>query len=338
MNASDQEKTIVIIQQPSRKWIIWLLLICLGFSLLFNLGLFAAFGDYYSDLEPPTEKFHSGEVSAPDKIARLAIDFTIMPPYSERMIKAIDRVTEDESVKGVLMIIDSPGGLVSDSHQIYDKLRKLRETKPVHMAMKGIAASGGYYIAMGGTEGAPIYAEPSTWTGSIGVIIPRYNASELGGKIGVKADSLVTGPYKDTLNPLKDLTDKEREVWNVVLEDSFDKFLTVIDEGRPNLNKQQVRDLATGQIYTADQALANGLVDKIGYEEAALEDLKTALGLTEVRVISYSYPVTFAETLLGASAQVQESQLDPLTRLINSNVPRAMYMFGWHNGLNSNSL
>ena len=259
--SSGENKTIVIQQPPKRRWLIFVLLFLLGLSFLFNLGFLGAFYEYIANTEPPYERLHSGEITATDKIARIAVDFTIMPPYSQKLMEQIEAAKKDDAVKGVILIVDSPGGLVSDSHQIYHKLKKLRESKPVYVSMKGIAASGGYYIAMGGTPNM-VYAEPTTWTGSIGVILPRYNLKGLGDKYGVSSEPLTTGPLKDTLNPLKDLTEDEVKVWSEILDESFQRFLTVIDDGRPNLTRDQIEDLATGQVYTANQALAKGMVDQ----------------------------------------------------------------------------
>ena len=102
-----------------------------------------------------------------------------------------------------LLVIDSPGGLVTDSHQIYHRLQKLQKEKPVNVQMKRMAASGGYYIAMGAGPKAKIFAEPTTWTGSIGVILPRYDFSKIAEQYGVASDPIKTGPYKDSLNPLR---------------------------------------------------------------------------------------------------------------------------------------
>ena len=334
---NESQTITVILKSPGRRWLTWLLMAALGVSILFNLGLFAAFAEYVANVEPPYERFHSGEVTAPAKIARLEVNFTIMPPFTDRFIETIEHVTEDDSVQGVLLVINSPGGLVSDSHQIYDKLNKLREQKPVHVAMQGVAASGGYYVAMGGTPEAPIYAEPTTWTGSIGVIIPRYNAKELGEKIGVTSDSIATGPLKDTLNPLKDLTDDEIAVWRTILDDSLDRFLGVIDSGRPKLDREMIEELATGQVYTADQALENGLIDEIGYDDDALQALAEKLGISEYRVVTYEHPKTLAETLLGVSVNAQSPVIDPIAHVLQANTPRAFYLFGWHQGLTPQS-
>lgn len=326
-DASPEKPIHVLVVRPWGRYLLIVVFVCLLGSLLANLMLGALVASYYGDAEPPNEKFHSGDKLAEAKIARLVTDFTIMPPHTDRLVKAIQQVAKKDDVKGILLIIDSPGGLVSDSHQIYHELIKLSKVKPIYVSMKGIAASGGYYIAMGAGPGAPIYAEPTTWTGSIGVIMPRYNASELAKKVGIEPESLVTGPLKETLNPLKPMTNEEKKVWDVILDDSFQRFLKVIDDSRTNLDAEQVRALATGQVYTADQAVQNGLVDSIGYEEDALEALKTKLGLKSVRVVDFDYPKSLAESLMGANAQARPA--DPVSQLLRAASPRAMYYFGW---------
>lgn len=324
---SAESAPVVVVQRSRGRWLVWLLVFVLLGSVLLNLMLSALCASFLTDQDQPIEKFHSGDKLATDKIARFVTDFTIMPPHTGRLLEAIRHVAKSDEFKGAILVIDSPGGLVSDSHEIYHELRKLAEKKPIFVSMKGIAASGGYYIAMGAGPDAPIYAQPTTWTGSIGVIMPRYDASELAKKIGVEADSLVTGPLKETLNPLKPMTAEEKKVWDVILDESFQRFLKVIDDSRANLNLEQVRALATGQVYTADQALQNGLIDKIGYEEDALEALKTKLNLKQVRVVNFSHPKSLSESLLGATAKLQAP--DPFSRLLESSVPRAMYFFGW---------
>jgi len=257
-------QTIVIQQTEPRRgvrtWIMRLLLIALFVSVLFNFGLMATYDEYYSDAGSPRERFHSGERDVKDKIAVLRMSGTIMPPFSSRMLKSIERVRKDDDVKGVVLVIDSPGGLVTDSHQIYHRLKQLSAEKPMVVSMKRMAASGGYYIAMGAGQDAKIYAEPTTWTGSIGVIIPRYNLTEFVQKYGIKSEPLATGPYKDSLNPFREMRPDEEKLWREILEDSFGKFIGVIAENRSELDEQQVRDLATGQVYTSQQALDNKLI------------------------------------------------------------------------------
>jgi len=268
----------------------------------------------------------SGNAGASHKVAVISFSGTIMPPFTDRWIEQIKDATEDETIKGVLLEIDSPGGLVADSHQIYHELQKLREEKPVYVAMKRMAASGGYYIAMGAGPDARIYAEPTTWTGSIGVIIPRYNAAELAQKVGIKTEPLATGPLKGSLSPFRDLRDDEREVWDAIIDESFQRFLNVIADNRSNLDKDAVQALATGQVYTSNQAIENGLVDESGFTEDAIEALATSIGLNDYGVIDYTTPPGLIDIVLG-NAQASPSILD---QLMEAGVPRAFYYCSWN--------
>ncbi|MBT6493744.1 MAG: signal peptide peptidase SppA, partial [Planctomycetaceae bacterium] len=242
----------IVLQQPSKadKWLSRLLLIGLIASVLVNVSLYNSYQDYFASAAGPTERFHSGDAGAEEKIAVIRVRGTIMPPFTSRILSSIEKAGDDADVKGVLLVIDSPGGLVADSHQIYHELQKLQtgeKKKPIYVAMQRMAASGGYYIAMGAGEGAPIYVEPTTWTGSIGVIIPRYDLSELAAEWKVKSDPLKTGPFKDALSPFRELTADERTVWNEILDDAFGRFIGVIAENRKTLDEPAVRKLATGQ-------------------------------------------------------------------------------------------
>jgi len=316
----------------SRKWLVRILVFFLLLSLLFNFAQTVAFQEYAAG-EKPYEKFHSGDLVANDKIARLEISGVIMPPYTDRWLKAIKKISEDNAVKGVVLIIDSPGGLVADSHQIYHRLQKLAEKKPIVVSMKRLAASGGYYVAMGAGPKAKLFVEPTTWVGSIGVIVPRYDVSELASKWGVKSDPLVTGPLKNSLDPLNPMKPEEEVVWKAIIDDAFTRFVQVIDGGREKLDDAAIRKLATGQIYTAKQGLENGLVDVVGYDDDATEDLKTQLGLKSVRVVEYQFPSSFLDVLSAKSDAPSQAAVDPLKRLFEANTPRAMYLFGWRPGM-----
>ncbi len=319
--------TIILQSAPSfwGRWSVRLLLAALGFSVMFNFGLYSAYREYFANTEPPLERFHSGSETATDKIALLEVDGVIMPPFTERLIKQIERAAKDDNVKGMLLAVDSPGGLVADSHQIYHRLKKFAEKKPIYVQMKRMAASGGYYIAMGaGTKGR-IFAEPTTWTGSIGVIMPRYDLSQLALKIGVMSDPLKTGEFKDSPSMFRPLTDNERKLWENILDQSFQTFIKVIDENREGLDANGVKVLATGQIYTADDALANKLIDQIGFQEESLDALKEQLKLKEVRIITYEVSKTLAEQILGGSIQAKPP-VDPWKALLDASVPRALYL------------
>ncbi len=323
----------IIIQQPSvfRRLLTWVLAVCLAVSLVFNITQFLALAEYASS-DGVTEKFHSGNLMSKDKIAIVELSGTIMPPFTERILVTLKHIEEDKAVKGVVLSIDSPGGLVADSHQIYHRLQQLREKRklPIYVAMKRMAASGGYYVAMGAGPDAKIYAEPTTWTGSIGVIIPRYDVSKLASEFGVSSEPLTTGPFKDSLSPFREMSPEERAVWEGVLQDAFERFQEVIAAGRANLDADKIRAIATGQVFTANQALEHGLIDKIGYQDEALKALQQQLGLTDPRIVEFEHPLTLADLLLG-SARARET--DPLQTLLEAGVPRAMYFCGWNAGM-----
>ena len=322
---------IIIQQHPpapfwAGRWFVRLLMIALVFSLMYSVRLNSEYREYFQHGDGPTERYHSGDKQAADKIAVLDVSGTIMPPFTGHFLKAIKHVKEDEHIKGVLLVIDSPGGLVADSDQIYRKLVDLRKTKPIFVAMKRIAASGGVYLAMGCGKEGKIFAEPTTWTGSIGVIIPRYDASKLAEKFGVATDSLKTGEFKDSLDPLRALTDRERNLWSGILDESLQRFISIVADNRKDLDADKVKELATGQLFTATQAKANGLIDEIGDEEVALDALKTHLNLNKVRVVEFNFPVSLMSLLLGsAEARDPETQF---RKLLEMSVPRAMYFCG----------
>jgi len=345
-------QTIVIQQPPQgsfRKWGVRLLLVLLLVSVLVNFSFYSQYREYFDGSEPPHERFHSGDKLADDKIALLHMTGTVMPPFTGRIIKSIRRARDDDSVKGAILVIDSPGGLVADSQQIYHELKRLAEKKPISVVMQRMAASGGYYIAMGGGPKATIYAEPTTWTGSIGVIIPRYNASVLAvERLGVTSEPLKTGRYKDSLSPFRDLRQDEVNVWMEILNDAFDQFLNVIAENRPQLKRDDPRLLgwnvavaeslrkavkqpedktieyyATGQVFTARQALRAGLIDRIGYLDDAIDDMQKTLGLEQVRVVRYRHPTTLMSLLLGSARAAQPRRQWAMWR--NLAVPQPMY-------------
>lgn len=317
--------TPIVVQTTSSLATVWfcrLLIVLLVLSILFNLALYSAWGEYFAALEPPQETYISGPESASDKIVRLTISGTIMPPFTERWLEQIKKATDDDDVKGVLLAVDSPGGLVADSHQIYHALKKLLEKKPIIVQMKRLAASGGYYVAMGAGPKGKIFAEPTTWTGSIGVIMPRYEFGELADKLGIRSAPLKTGEFKDTLSPFQPMSDSEKALWMDILNQSYEQFVTVIDDNRDTLDRDGVVKLATGQVYTARDAQKNGLIDEVGFEEDALKALETQLGGKTYRFVEYQHPVGLFDLLLG---QAKAEEINPLSQLLDASTPRAWF-------------
>jgi protease-4 len=307
----------------------WLLFLALVASVYLNVSLLTGAGwpGAQRPAAGPQERFHSGKARSQQKLAVIEIHGTIMPPFTARILKNIERAKQDEAVKGVLLSIDSPGGFVSDSHQIYRELERLSAVKPVVVSMKSLAASGGYYVAMGAGPKSTLFAEPTTWTGSIGVIIPHYEVTELASKAGVEALPLKTGEFKDSLSPFRKMTDRDKALWQNILDQSFEQFLEVIALNRPRLDRDQVRALATGQIYTAKDALAAGLLDQIGYEDDALAALSKAAGVTGAKVITYEHPLSLIDLVARVAANTEPGA--SWRALADAGAPRAMYLWSW---------
>jgi protease-4 len=181
-------------------------------------------------------------------------------------IENIRRFREDEDIKAIVIRIDSPGGAVGPSQEIYREIRKTVDTKKVVASMGAVAASGGYYVACA-TDG--IVANPGTITGSIGVIMGYTNFRQLLDKIGMVPVVIKSGPYKDTGSPTREMRDDEREILQSITSDIHEQFVTAIAEGR-KMDRAQVAQAADGRIFTGKDAKARGLVDRLGNFEDAL--------------------------------------------------------------------
>ncbi len=317
------------------RWFVRFVFLALLISLGINAYFYQRYRDYFSSGSGPIERYYSGPKDAVDKIAIVKVSGTIMPPNTRRILARIKQAKNDDAVKAVLLSINSPGGLVSDSHEIYHRLVELRKTKPVIVHMKSMAASGGLYVAMGAGEAGKVIAEPTTWTGSIGVIIPRMEMVGLADKVGVQSVPLKTGPFKDALSPFRHLGEEEHAVWDDIIQQSFDRFLNVIADNRAELNYVEVKKLATGQVYTAKDALQNKLIDKIGYEEDALEEAMIIADLDKdnIRVVTYESPATLISLLLGTARAADPDEQWQLA--LESSVPRPMYCCSWLAGISS---
>jgi protease-4 len=187
---------------------------------------------------------------------------------SEPIIEQLKKFGKDDSVKAIVLRIDSPGGGVGPSQEIYEEVKKVRSKKPVLASMGALAASGGYYIACAAQR---VYANPGTMTGSIGVIMPFMNVKDLVEKIGVKGMTVKSGAFKDIGSPLRDMTPQERELLQGVVDNVHQQFVSAVADGR-NLNREDVLRIADGRIFTGEQAKSLGLVDALGNLEDAVAD------------------------------------------------------------------
>ena len=181
-------------------------------------------------------------------------------------IEHIRRFREDEDIKAIVVRINSPGGAVGPSQEIYREIRKTIETKHVIASMGAVAASGGYYVACAANG---IVANPGTITGSIGVIMGFTNFRQLLDKIGMVPVVIKSGPYKDTGSPTREMREDEREILQSLTNDIHDQFVSAIAEGR-QMDRSQVAAAADGRIFSGEDAKSRGLVDRLGNFEDAL--------------------------------------------------------------------
>ena len=186
---------------------------------------------------------------------------------SEEIVRQIKKYGDDKSVAAILLHINSPGGIVAPSQEIFDEVIRVRvqEEKLVVVSMSSVAASGAYYISCAADQ---IVANPGTITGSIGVILEYPVVGELMSKLGMRFETIKSGEIKDVGSPWREPTDKDRRMLQSAIDDTYDQFVDAVAEGR-NLTKEEVLEVADGSIFTGRQALDLGLVDRMGgFEEA----------------------------------------------------------------------
>jgi protease-4 len=196
-------------------------------------------------------------------VARLAV--TGLITEDRKLTEAIDKLTEDNSVKALIVAIDSPGGTVSGGESLHNAIRRVAAKKPVVAVMGGVAASAGYMIAVSAER---IFARESTLTGSIGVLLETGEVSSLLEKVGISAETIVSGPLKDQPGLTHKLSERGREVLQVLVQDMYDQFVGMVATGR-HMTPDAVRQAGDGRAYTGRQAFTLGLIDQIGEERDA---------------------------------------------------------------------
>jgi len=249
-----------------------------------------------------------GGLSGPvfgDKVALLEVRGMIIDvqPVIEQLVK----FTRDDSVKAVVFRIESPGGGVSPSQELYREIQRAAEKKPVVASMGSVAASGGYYIASGGQK---IYANPGTITGSIGVIAQFTNLEELFKKIGFRMEVVKSGAFKDVGNPGRTMTPEEREYLQKLLDSVHEQFIRDVARGR-RMPEEKVRGIADGRIFTGEQARELGLVDELGGLNDAIEAAAKMAGITGEPKLVYpeKRKISLLDYLIDRSAETLAEHL-----------------------------
>jgi len=218
-----------------------------------------------------------------------------------RLRDELDAAREDTAIRGILLRINSPGGTVTAAEILYDEIQRFKRERgtPIVAQFMGVAASGGYYVAMAADE---IVAYPTSVTGSIGVVASLFpNLSGLMEKAGLKDQTIVSGAYKDSGSILRPMRNNERDQLQSVIDDLHERFIEVVEGGRENLDREQIEQLADGRIYSARQAHEAGLVDHVGDIEVAIERLHERAGIRTARVIRYHRPSEYRSNLFTRS-------------------------------------
>src|SRR5690625_1965584 len=251
-------------------------------------------------------------------------------PFSNSMVydhrtflKSITHAGEDDSVDGIILNMNTPGGGVVESAEIHARLVEIQEqyNKPIYVSMGNTAASGGYYVSAPADK---IVAHPATLTGSIGVIMESINYAELADKLGIDFNTIKSGEFKDIMSASRTMTDDEEEILQTMIDELFDEFVQVIVEGR-GMSEDEVRTLADGRIYTGKQAQENGLIDEVGSLEDTISFMENEQNLENAHVVQYEVNQGFWG-LLNYSAQnlfSKDSELQGIMNVIrDSSGPR----------------
>ena len=268
---------------------------------------------------------------ARDKIALIDVDGIIVNSRQSKLfgsgenpvsllLEQLDKARRDSAVKAVILRINSPGGSVVASELMHSEIMHFKKSgKPIVAVMMDVAASGGYYIACACDE---ILAQPSTVTGSIGVIMQLFEFSKTMDMIGIRSDAITSGKFKDGGSPLRAMRPEEREVFQKIIDRMFEGFVQVVTAGRKNLDEKTVRSLADGRIYLAPQALELGLIDRIASMREAVELVKSRIGAKAIRLVAYKRTHEYRPNYY---AQAPQPPRQLAVNLLNVELPNALF-------------
>jgi protease-4 len=241
----------------------------------------------------------------------------------------LEAAAEDKHVKAIVLRVNSPGGAVTASDIMYQDLVTFRQEtcKPVVACMMDVAASGGYYLAMGSDM---VFAHPTTVTGSIGVIMNLYDASGLFSMIGVASNAIKSGPNKDIGNFARPMTDAERAILQGMIDQFYGQFVKVVAQGR-GMSEEQVRKLADGRVYTGMEAKELGLVDHVGYMEDAIGAAMSLAHLKDANIIAYDRGDGYRGSIYAKVPKIP-SEINVKLDLPGLNKTGATFLYLWEPG------
>jgi len=260
------------------------------------------------------------------KIAVVRLEGMIDGKQTQEVLRQLKMAREDNSVKGIILRVNSPGGTISGSDEIYHQITD-KTDKPVVAFMQGLAASGGYYTSVACDK---IVAEPTVITGSIGVIAGWFVIKDLlEQKLGVEPVIVKSGEKKDWPSSFRKATEQEIQyLQEKLIDPAYNRFVEIVAEGRKELlAEEEIRELADGSIYGAEEALQLKLIDKVGYLDDAIEQAKSLAGIKEAQVVQYRRPFSFSDFLQSRNeslVKIDRALLYELGR------PQVLYLWSGH--------
>ncbi|MBO0720412.1 MAG: signal peptide peptidase SppA [Blastocatellia bacterium] len=277
-------------------------------------------------------------IGSGDRIAVVPVEGVINDDLAKEVDRHLKQYGDDARVKAIILRINSPGGGVSASQEIYREVKRIKDErkKKVVVSMASVAASGGYYIACPADK---IFANPGTITGSIGVIAEWFNFKELAAWAKVKPVVFKSGEFKDTGSPTRDLTDREKKYFQGMIDELYGQFVSAVTEGRKGkgeeaggLTEESIKKLADGRVYTGEGAKRYGLIDEIGNYEDAVKDAAKLVGIKgEPQIVTPPKPregLSILDLLLGATKlkEISPSQLPGRLGEMDTSVK---FMYQW---------
>ena len=225
-----------------------------------------------------------GMISNKKQVSALGVETNL--GLVDRVREALKKAENDDDIKALVLRINTPGGTVTSSDIIYHEIKAFKERKriKVYAIVMDLAASGGYYVAQAADR---IIVHPTSLTGSIGVIALKANLSGLMEKVGVDFEVVKSGDHKDFLSPFRSLTKDERLMFQETIDTLHQRFVSTIENNRKQLNRDEIKKLADGRIYTSQQALDAKLIDQIAYMDEAEDFIKKDLGFGEMSFVVY---------------------------------------------------
>lgn len=290
------------------------------------------------DLRPKEEleeQFVTGKEDSQDKILIIPINGVIFGDDEStsrngtnpaKIIEILNKADKDPQIKAIILEVDSPGGGVTASDRIYNCLKdfkKLKNNIPIITLMKDTAASGGYYISMASDY---IVAHPTSITGSIGVISVFVTAEDLLKWAQIEVVVVKSGAMKDSGSPFRRMKPQEREQFQNLVDEIYQGFLDIVAQGRKSLTMEQIKLLADGRVFTGKQAMANKLVDTVGYQEDAVTKAKELAKIQEVKVVRYKKPRGAFESAF--QIKTPETDLAQLREILLQNTT-SRFMYLW---------